>query len=102
MAWGTDPLAIFTGIFDANVFYSMPLTDIVMEAAAAGLFRARWSADIHDEWIRNATKNRSDLPEGFADRRRAQMDKVIPQALVTGYRDLIGSLILPDPNDRHW
>jgi hypothetical protein len=32
-----------------------------METAAMGLFRAKWTDKIHDEWIRNLLANRSDL-----------------------------------------
>ena len=46
-----------TALIDANVFYAMSTTDIIMETAKAGHFRARWSDDIHDEWTRNLLKN---------------------------------------------
>lgn len=40
----------FTALFDACVFYPAPLRDLLMRLAMTGLFRARWSAAIHDEW----------------------------------------------------
>ena len=94
-------MARFTAIFDANILYSVAITDIVMETALAGIFRARWSGDIHDEWIRNLKKNRTDLDSAKIDRRRAVMDKAIPDALITDYKPLIDGLDLPDPKDRH-
>jgi hypothetical protein len=94
-------VAIYTALFDTNVLYSMPVTDIVLELASTGLFRARWSDDIHDEWVRHVIKDRPDLPMDAIQRRRRQMDIAIPQAFVTGYNDLIEGLALPDPDDRH-
>ncbi len=94
-------MALYTALFDACVLYSMPVADIVMELAATGLYRARWSEQIHDEWIRNVAKDRSDIPEEALRRRRAAMDKAIPQALVAGFEGLIDCLDLPDPDDRH-
>ena len=37
-------------LLDANVLYSAPLRDLLLQLAFAGLFQARWSADIDDEW----------------------------------------------------
>lgn len=79
----------------------MPVTDIVLELAATGLFRVRWTEDIHDEWVRNVAADRPDISSEVVQRRRDRMDEAIPQALVTGYRPLIDRLNLPDPTDRH-
>ncbi|MCJ2140367.1 hypothetical protein [Methylobacterium sp. E-066] len=43
----------FTAFFDANVFFGARLRSLVMEVAQSGVFRARWSPDVHDEWIRS-------------------------------------------------
>ncbi len=51
----------FTVVYDANVLYPAPLRDLLMRLAATGLFRARWTDRIHDEWMRNVLKNRPDL-----------------------------------------
>ncbi len=72
-----------------------------MELALADLFRARWSEEIHKEWIRNVLKNRPDLTESQLLRTRAFMDTNVRDALVTGFESLIPSLELPDENDRH-
>jgi hypothetical protein len=34
-----------------------------MELATTGLFRAKWTTEIHAEWIRNVLKNRPELIE---------------------------------------
>ncbi|GAB5100464.1 PIN domain-containing protein [Caballeronia sp. HLA56] len=91
----------FTVIYDACVSYPAPLRDFLMWLGLSGLFRARWSARIHDEWKRNLLRNRPDLSARQVDRTPALMDAAIPDALVTHYDELIDALDLPDPNDRH-
>lgn len=94
-------MAVYTALIDANVLYSIPVTDVMLELAATGLYRARWSEDIHDEWMRNVKKDRTDLTTEQINGRRATMDRAIPQALVTGYQNIITGLDLPDQDDRH-
>jgi len=53
----------FTALFDACVLYPAPLRDFLMRLAITDLFRAKWTDEIHDEWIRNVLKNRPDLTE---------------------------------------
>jgi PIN domain len=67
----------------------------------SGHFRARWSLQIHDEWKRNLLLNRPDLTPTQVDRTSRLMDAAIPDAIVTGYQNLIADLRLPDPDDRH-
>src|SRR5438552_17247692 len=72
-----------------------------MHLALTGLFRAKWSADIHAEWISALIRNRHDLTRQKLERTRMLMDQHATDALVTGYHELIPGLHLPDPNDRH-
>jgi hypothetical protein len=72
-----------------------------MHLALIGLFRAKWSADIHEEWMSSLLKNRPDLTRAKLERTRALMDLHALDALVTGYEHLIPNLSLPDPKDRH-
>jgi predicted nucleic acid-binding protein len=67
----------------------------------AGLFRAKWTDQIHDEWIGNLLKNRPDLTAKQLNRTRALMDSSVPDCLITGYEPFIESIIQPDANDRH-
>jgi hypothetical protein len=90
-----------TAVYDANVLYPAPLRDLLIRLAQAGLVRARWTETIHDEWTRNVLANNPHVtPERLA-RTRALMDEAIRDCLVTGYEDLVDSLMLPDPDDRH-
>ena len=94
-------MAAFIVFYDANVLYPAELRNLLMHLALIGVFRAKWSADVHEEWIRNLLMNRSDLTRAKLERTRQLMDKAAPDALVRGYEHLIPGLALPDPNDRH-
>ena len=90
-----------TAVYDANILYPAPLRDLFIRLAQAGLVRARWTETIHDEWIRNLLKDNPHLsPERLA-RTRSLMNDAVRDCLVTDYDDLIASLSLPDPDDRH-
>ncbi len=88
-------------LYDACVLYPAPLRDLLMRLALADLFRARWTDEIHDEWIRNVRANRPDISPGSLARCRELMDRHVPDCLVAGYEALIPTLTLPDPDDRH-
>jgi predicted nucleic acid-binding protein len=94
-------VAPFTALYDANVLYPAELRNFLMHLALTGLYRAKWSADIHEEWMSNLLKNRPDLTRAKLERTRSLMDQHALDALVTGYEDLIPKLKLPDPKDRH-
>ena len=94
-------MAGFTALLDACVLYPAPLRDLLIETAKTGIYRARWSDAIHDEWIAALLERRPDLPPEVLARTRELMNVAIPDCLVTGYEDVIPSLQLPDPDDRH-
>ena len=88
-------------VYDANVLYPAPLRDLFIRVAQAGLVRARWTETIHDEWTRNVLKHNPTLTAGRLARTRSLMNEAVRDCLVSGYEDLIDSLALPDPDDRH-
>ena len=92
---------IFTAIFDACVLYPAPLRDLLMYLTGSDLFQARWTDEIHDEWMRSLLKNSSDMNQENLERTRRLMDAYVDDCLVTGYESLIDALQLPDPDDRH-
>lgn len=94
-------MAGYTVILDACVLYPAPIRDIVVELAAANLFRAHWTREIQDEWVRNLLLNRPDLDPQALMRTCELMDKAVLDAVVSNYGDLIDGLTLPDPDDRH-
>jgi predicted nucleic acid-binding protein len=94
-------VATLGAFFDANVLYPAGLRNFLMYLALTGIFRAHWSAEVHEEWIRNLLKNRPDITRDKLERTRRLMEQALPDALVTGYESLIESLELPDRDDRH-
>lgn len=90
----------YTALFDSCVLYPAQLRDVLLTLAGTGLFRARWTDAIHEEWMA-AVAARTGVDRSRLERTRALMDRAVPGCLVTGYEGLIGSLTLPDPNDRH-
>ena len=94
-------MARFTALFDACVLYPAPIRDLLIRLAQTGLFRARWTDKIHDEWIDNLLKNRQDLQTEALQRTRQCMNESIPDCLMENYESLIEVVQLPDSNDRH-
>jgi predicted nucleic acid-binding protein len=94
-------ISTFTVFFDSNVFFGARLRSLVMELAQTGLFRARWSSDVHREWVENLLEKRPDIDLQSLENTRNCMDTAVLDAMVTGYEELIPSLKLPDENDRH-
>lgn len=90
-----------TAIYDANILYPAPIRDLFIRLAQAGLVRAKWTETIHDEWLRNVLADNPQLSADRLDRTRHLMNEAVRDCLVTGYEELIDSLALPDPDDRH-
>lgn len=88
-------------VFDASVLYPAPLRDLLIHLALSDLFRAKWTEEIHQEWIRNLLANRRDLTVEQLERTRDLMNRAVPDCLVEDYLPLLPHLTLPDPNDRH-
>ncbi|MGH9844462.1 MAG: PIN domain-containing protein [Blastocatellia bacterium] len=93
----SDPVVLC----DANVLYSILLTDLVLSLGEAGLYRPRWTNEIHEEWIRNVLEDQPERTREELERRRAFMDQAIDHDLTEGYEHHIANLTLPDPDDRH-
>lgn len=91
----------YTVLLDANVLYPAPMRDALMQLAITDLFKAKWTADIHREWIDAILRNEPHRDRAALERTRGLMDKNVRDCLITGYQSLIPSLDLPDPDDRH-
>ncbi len=61
-------------VYDASVLYPSLIRNLLMYLGTEGLVATRWTAAIHDEWTHNLLEDRPDL---------------------------IDTLSLPDPDDRH-
>ena len=91
----------YTALLDANVLYPAPLRDLFLQLAVTDLFKAKWTADIHREWIEALMRHEPQRGRAALERTRDLMDIATRDSLVTGYEPLIASLTLPDPDDRH-
>ena len=91
----------FTALLDANILYPAPMRDIFLQLAVDDLFRAKWTAGIHREWIDALLRNEPHRDRATLERTRDRMDQARRDCLVTGYEPLIPALDLPDPDDRH-
>lgn len=91
----------FTVLLDACVLYPAPLRDLLIELATKGIFRGRWTNQIHEEWIQNLLKNRPDLKKDQLDRTRKLMNERVLDCLVHDFEDLMESINLPDHQDIH-
>lgn len=90
-----------TAVYDANILYPAPIRDLFVRLAQTGLVRAKWTEAIHEEWMRNLLKHNPHHSAERLARTRMLMDEAVRDCLVTGYEELIASLSLPDPDDRH-
>lgn len=90
----------FVVILDANVLFPFRKRDVLLRFYHAGLFRARWSEQILDEWTRNLLALKPHLEDSIRAQQRA-MQQHFPEALVMGYEPLVAALDLPDPDDQH-
>lgn len=91
----------FVALFDACVLYPAPIRDLLVRLSLTGLFRARWTERIHEEWTTALLHKRPDLDRVQLEHTRALMDEAVPDCLVTDYEGIEAGLMLPDPNDRH-
>jgi hypothetical protein len=91
----------FAAVLDACVLRPLPVADLLLRAAEARLYRARWSAQIQDEWARSVVRDRPDLDRTKLDARNAAMNRAFPDGCVAGHEALIDSVELPDVDDRH-
>ncbi|MBA3920721.1 MAG: PIN domain-containing protein [Nostocaceae cyanobacterium] len=94
-------MSVSTVVYDACVLYPAALRDLLIWLALTNLFQARWTEEIHNEWMRNVLKKRPDITLKQLTRTKNLMNNHIPNCLVTGYESIIPDLQLPDVKDRH-
>lgn len=90
-----------TAVLDSCVLFPAQLRDIFMHLALKGVFRPRWSDEIHNEWIRAVLQNRPDLTNEQLQRTRFLMDSNVIGCLIKNYENYIPNINLPDENDHH-
>ncbi len=94
----TAPLA---AVLDANVLYSAAMRDFFMRLAIRFVFQPKWTDEIHEEWIEAVLRNRPDISRAMLERTRDLMNQYGNDWQVPAYIDLVPTLSLPDPDDRH-
>jgi predicted nucleic acid-binding protein len=92
--------ARYTALLDANTLYPAPLRDLLLSLAIAGLYHARWTRRIHEEWTRSLARNRPEIVERLPQLVEL-MNRSVPDSLVENYEVLAEGLVLPDADDRH-
>jgi predicted nucleic acid-binding protein len=88
-------------VYDACILYSAPIRDLFMRLALRDIYSAKWTKDIHKEWITSLLKKRPDLTKEQLEKTRKKMDMHVRDCIVGDYEKLIEKLVLPDSNDRH-
>ncbi|MEE4144482.1 MAG: PIN domain-containing protein [Halieaceae bacterium] len=94
--------APYTAVLDACVLYSIAMTDALLSLATAGLFAAKWTTRIEQEWMRALENTRPELV-GKLDVRRDCMRAAVPDWEVppARWQCLNLPVCLPDPDDLH-
>jgi hypothetical protein len=91
-------------VYDACVLYPFHLRNLLIQCAVDRWVEARWTDQIHEEWIRNLVLRTPGLDAARLHRTRDLMKAVLPAADVADYRHLLASGALDDlvdANDRH-
>jgi hypothetical protein len=73
----------------------------MIHLAQAGIYRAKWTNDIHDEWMPHLMEKYPNVRVEDAQRINGLIDASVPDCLVSGYKRIIPGLELPDARDRH-
>lgn len=92
----------YTALLDACVLYPATVADALIRLSVAGLYAAKWTVTIDDEWMRGILRTRPELSDKLT-RRKSLMKIAIPDWEVPEhqYECLVPCLKLPDANDIH-
>ena len=93
-------MATLTALLDACVLYPQTLRDLLLNLARTDLFRARWTELINEEWTRKLLEKNPGKADRVA-RTLALVNQSVEDCLISGYEEVIPTLQLPDPDDRH-
>lgn len=83
--------APFRVVLDACVLYPMNLRDVLLQAAAEGLYQVYWSREILDEATRNLIAN-LEIQAPQAARLVTAMAEHFPESIVTDYEQLVPAM----------
>lgn len=88
-------------VLDANVLYGQFPRDLLLSLFAAGMYEAKWTEKITQEWVGHLLKNNEKVTPAKSNRTVAAMNGIKPFALVTHYEQFIEQVTIPDKDDRH-
>ena len=88
-------------VLDANVLYGEFVRDMLLSLFYEGIFEAKWTEEITDEWVRHLLEDKPTLKREAVDVTVMKMHAIRPSALVENYVQFIAKVDLPDRNDRH-
>ncbi len=97
----------FSAFLDTCVLVPSRQRDVLLQVALGRIFRPLWSSEIIrelDYTLRRLLKERGAATEetdAYLARLHQQMESSFPDAVVTGWEQVMGTIDLPDPNDRH-
>jgi len=91
---------VLAAVLDANVLYTIALTDFFLTLAGHGLFRPHWSTEILNEVARSLLRNHPALTEPQLRYRFTQMNRAFPGALLDPPSQLVAAMT-NDEKDRH-
>ncbi|MBX9588013.1 MAG: PIN domain-containing protein [Hyphomonadaceae bacterium] len=86
-------------VLDACTLYPFHLSSFRWQSTA--WVHARWTDEIHDEWMRNLVANAPDLSVERLAATKQLMRIAWRDAIVGGYAKHIDTISLPGPGDRH-
>lgn len=91
-------MASFTVVYDACVLYPASVRALVIELARTGLMHAKWTEQIHNEWINAICRQRPELDRSRLERTAQLMNAAVLDCLVSGFESLeTGLTELPTP-----
>ncbi len=97
MIWAIAIHEQLAALLDANVLYPAPVRDLLLQLTVTDINKAKWTRDIHREWIESLLGNEPQRDRAALERTRDRMDSKTRDCLIIGYESLIPSLVLPDP-----
>ena len=94
-------MARYTVALDACALVPIVLADTLLRVAERGLYRPLWSERILAEAQGAILAIHPDIDAAMVARRFTDMGDAFDDAKVMGWEDLVETISLPDPDDRH-
>lgn len=90
-----------TALLDSNILFSAGLRNVFMWLSIYKTYQPKWSKQINDEWTGRVIEKYPDITKRKIKRTLEQMLEANPDAVISGFEEIIPKLTLPDKKDRH-